>query len=238
MMRIPLSLLAAGRRGLSRDEAHYLTRVHRLSVGAQLIAFDPETQTECDATLVQVTRDETVVELGTPRPARSAVSRRTVVLQCLPKGRKMDAVVRDATELGATHIIPVQSERCVSRARGEAATGRWARVVLEAARQSGRGDVPSIAPVTPLADALTEVKADPTLVGFCLDPRAARNLRDAVSDASAVAVLIGPEGGLNDSEIEVAHNHGFTTVRLGRFVMRTETACAASLGALAALLDE
>ena len=113
---------------------------------------------------------------------------------------------------------------------------RWRRIALEAARQAGRGDVMNVVDPTPLSEAL-EAARGAAGVALLLHPRATTTWRDAVEGLAAdagVALAIGPEGGFSDEEIALAEAIGFRTVALGRFTMRTETACAAALGALVA----
>jgi len=192
------------------------------------VAFDPEQRLEADAELVGV-GEVVVVRVASLRPA-SAVARRSLTLvQALSKGTKVDAVVRDATELGATRVVPVLTARCVKR-RGN--VERWRRVALEAARQCGRGDVPLVTDVTELSTALAgEIEG---AAGVLLHPEADASLADAVGDGPMV-VVVGPEGGFTKEELEQALGHGYAIASLGTFVLRTETACAAALGAILAL---
>jgi len=99
-------------------------------------------------------------------------------------------------------------------------------------RQCGRGDAPVIAAPTPFGDALRDAPAD--ALRLCLDPHAPRSLGAALVDLGprAVVLVVGPEGGLSPAEIEAAEAAGFARVTLGPLVLRTETVCAAVLGAL------
>src|SRR5690606_566527 len=164
--------------------------------------------------------------IDAPRPARRVATRPVEVIQALPKGSKIDAIVRDAVELGATRISLVRSARSVRQNVDEA---RLRRIALEAARQSGRGDLPALAMV-----AWEEALACDAVGKICLHPRGDVPFA-RFAGAPSVAILIGPEGGFDDAELAAAETAGFALVRLGAFTMRTETACAAALGAVAAL---
>jgi 16S rRNA (uracil1498-N3)-methyltransferase len=223
-LRVPMEALEAGERDLDPEQARYLVRVHRLRAGDRFLAFDPKRALECEGEVLSARR----VRLGEPRAAAPALRAITWIHGC-PKGDKPDAIVRDATELGATRIVFVHTARIVSKPAA-ARVDRWERVAREAARQCGRSDAPQIALLTRWEDALDAADAETRV---CLDPRGAP-LRDVLARAKgSLAFAVGPEGGLTDGEVEAATKRGFTTCQLGALVMRTETVPAAVLGAVA-----
>src|SRR5262249_23530063 len=140
---------------------------------------------------------------------------------------------RDATELGATRVVPVICERSVARPDG-ARAARWRRIAVDAARQCGRGDAPAVEGPVPFVDAVHD--APPDALRLCLDPGAERPLGAALEEdqGQAVVLAVGPEGGLTPAETAAAGSAGFVLVTLGPLVLRTETVCAAVLGALSA----
>ncbi|MFT3767931.1 MAG: RsmE family RNA methyltransferase [Minicystis sp.] len=225
-LRVPVEQLAAGDHPLPPEAAAYVARVHRLVAGDRVVVFDPDRALEADAEIADVGKRAVIVRVGEPRPARRP-ARAITLIQGIGKGDKMDAIVRDATELGATRIVPALCDRSVARPDATRAA-RWRRIAVEAARQCGRGDVPVIAPPTPFADAVRTAEG----ACFCLDPHADRALGDALGSTLAVTFAVGPEGGLADGELVAAEQAGFVRASLGPFVLRTETVCAAVLGAL------
>ncbi len=230
-LRVPVRSIASGEHALDREAAHYVVRVHRLREGAVLVLFDAEARTEADATVVATGRDAVRVEIGPVREASRVAGVSVTLIQAVAKGAKMDAIVRDATELGATRIVPVLTTRAV--AEGAASTARWRRIVLEAARQAGRGDVPTVMDPKPLTDALRD--ATETL-RIALAPDAIRSIGELLreeGDARSVAIAIGPEGGFDGAELEMLAKAGFVKARLGRFTLRTETAATAALAVVA-----
>ena len=236
-LRVPVSPLASGRRELPASAARYVLRVHRLGIGDAFVAFDPEARIEADARIITCSRDSATVELDCPRAASLLPSRSVTVVQGLAKGDKLDDIVRDATELGATRISPAVVLRSVAAHKSDAAVARWRRIAVEAARQCGRGDVPEVDAPRPLVDIIGALEAELRLV---LVPGASTRLGGVLAQASAtssVALVIGPEGGLDPAEITEAVTRGFIAVSLGRFVLRTETACAAALGAALAFSE-
>lgn len=236
-LRAPLGDLAPGIRELPGDVARYVARVHRLRVGDELTLFDARARLEASAEVVRADGDRVGVVVGEVRPASVVSTRAVTWIHALPKGDKADAIVADATELGATRIAFVSSARAVVRldpARATSRVARWTKLATEAARQCGRGDVPEIAPVGAWHDAIDAAPKDAER--FCLYERAVEpigpSLRGAVSSAAPLVFCVGPEGGLQEAEVRAAADAGFRIVSLGELVLRTETVCAAVLGAV------
>ncbi len=232
-VRAPAFGLAEGERTLPAETSHYLCRVRRLAAGDRFVAFDPDAHTEADATVLEASPSATRVAIGASRPARVVASEDLVLVYALAKGDKVDDVVRDATELGATRVIVARTERAVVKAAGERAKeklDRWRRIAEQAARQCGRSDPPSIDGVLDWADALDA--ASSCDARFCLDPRAEVGLGKLLEPGTSTAFAIGPEGGLSSEEVELARSKGFVPTSLGPFVLRTETVAAAVLGAV------
>jgi 16S rRNA (uracil1498-N3)-methyltransferase len=224
VIRLPMSDLAPGERELDDAQARYVSRVHRLRAGTRLVAFDPKRALECEAVIVSPRR----IRLGEPHPAKTMTSRLITWIHGCPKGDKADAIVRDATELGATRIVFVPTERSVARPLATRVL-RWSRIADQAARQCGRGDAPTVELATDFGDALESVSGDARI---CLDPRGAP-LREVLGAAGSLVFAAGPEGGFTESELGVARAHAFEVRSLGTLVLRTETVPAAALGAAA-----
>jgi 16S rRNA (uracil1498-N3)-methyltransferase len=235
MLRLPLDAIAEGERTLGDEAARYLLRVHRMGVGGRFVAFDPERRLEADAEIVSV-RPRLCVALGQARAASEVAARAVTLVQAAARGAKLDAVVRDATELGATRVVVAVSARSLREA-SDRKRARWQRVAVEAARQAGRGDAPAVVGPLPLEEALA--LGDGRLV--ILHPRAAIGLAAALEGLQRdepVTMAVGPEGGFSDEELDAAVAAGYRPARLGRWTLRTETACSAALGALAALSEQ
>ena len=238
-VRAPIDGLRSGEVELPAATARYLRRVHRLGPGDHFVAFDPDAVLEADAELLPSDVRRARARLGEPRPGSLRPERLVTLLQAMGKGDKLDAVVRDATELGVSRLQPVVAQRSVRRpGRAETQVGRWQRIAVQAARQCGRGDAPAILPPADLAAALHGLGTlGPTVLGLCLHPEADEPIGTVLRERGAcgpVIVLCGPEGGLTADEIALARSLGFRIVTLGPLVLRTETACAAVMGALLA----
>jgi 16S rRNA (uracil1498-N3)-methyltransferase len=242
-VRAPVPGLTAGEHTLSGPLGRYLARVLRLQSGDTFVAFDPAKGVEADAVVVRAERDHLLVRFAAPGPARVTAARSITLVQGLARGDKCDAIVRDATELGATRIVMTATRRSVVRlepGRTAARQTRWTRIAEEAARQSGRADAPGIDdPSASWAEALARV--DSGAVRFCLYEAATEPLAPLLADALAagapLAFAVGPEGGLDPSEVDEAKAHGWHVVSIGRFTLRTETVAAAVLGAVGIWAD-
>jgi 16S rRNA (uracil1498-N3)-methyltransferase len=235
--RAPIPDLAPGERRLEGAVARYLARVLRLRAGDPFVAFDPASGREASAVTVWADHDAIMVRFGALHDAAARARRGLIWIQGLAKGDKCDAIVRDATELGATRIIVAMTKRSVVRldaARAMERQARWGRIALEAARQCGRSDPPSVDGPCPWSDALARVPDD--AARFCLWERATEPLGPALFDALAraarLAFACGPEGGLEQKEAEQAQAAGWQLASLGALALRTETVAAAVLGAV------
>jgi len=233
--RLPLSPLRAGELPLPEASARYLTRVLRLRVGDRFEAFDPREGTVANGFIVSIAEDIVVVHVETPRAGESSGTP-LVLVQGYPKGDKLADIVRDATELGATLVIPAVCERSIARpdpSKAEARAQRLEAVAAEAARQCGRARAPTILAPMSWSDAI-ETASTLGVRGFVLFERAHEPLGTellAIAEDDPVAFAIGPEGGLTDDEVAFAEREGFVARSLGKTILRTETAATAVLGA-------
>jgi 16S rRNA (uracil1498-N3)-methyltransferase len=156
-----------------------------------------------------------------------------------PKGARMDVAVEKATECGVGRIVPLQTERSVVRGRDASErVARWRRIAASATAQSGRARLPEIAPFAALADVLER----PEGARLLLAHRAAgsRPLAAALAGArpgEAVVVLVGPEGGFTEAEIDLAGRRGALAVSLGPNRLRTETAAVVAVALAVAALE-
>ncbi|MGQ0550153.1 MAG: RsmE family RNA methyltransferase [Armatimonadota bacterium] len=209
-------------------EAHHIARVLRLQPGTRLIAFDGGREVDAEVTRV----DGSAVaarRLGPPRPARRPIE--LTLLQGVARGPKMDLIIRTATEIGIAAMHPVLTARAVA-GPGSARVARWQRIAQEAARQSGRGDVPAIHEPVPLDAALEALgPVDLFIVPWEAETRPIGEVIAGRAFATA-AIFIGPEGGLTPEEVAAARAAGGLTVSLGPLILRTETAGLVSVAML------
>jgi 16S rRNA (uracil1498-N3)-methyltransferase len=214
--------------------AHHLGRVLRAAVGDVVQAVDPHGELlSVRLTAVAPRRAEGLVvaraRLETESPLRLTLA------QAVPKGDKMEGIVRMTTELGVTRLIPLMTERTVVRLepdRWRSRLARWQRVAREAAQQSGRATVPEIGPARTLSGWRPDPAADGLLI--CLwedEPRGLSGLLPP-GPCPAVTVIVGPEGGLSAAEVRGLAQAGALVAGLGPRVLRTETAGAVAVALL------
>ncbi len=221
------------------DRAHYISRVLRRRPGDMLILFDGS-GAEFPAVIRSLARDRVDVST-TDRIERSAESPLAVtLLQGISRGERMDYVIQKATEVGVTRIVPVRTEFSVVRLDEKRAAKRllhWRSVAASACEQCGRNRLPEIGLPGSLPALLGDFRqhAGTKLI---LRPDADETLGSAKIDDNEVTVLIGPEGGFSDTEYENAEAAGFSAVRCGPRILRTETAAVAALAALQALYGD
>jgi 16S rRNA (uracil1498-N3)-methyltransferase len=201
-----------------REETRHLARVLRLVPGDVVLATDGagrEFRVRVEALGVEASG---TLLASAVRAVESPLA--VTLLQGVPKGDKMETIVRACTELGVARIRPILTER----------TRRWQRVAREAAKQCGRAVVPDVDVPVPLAQALDGDHGD---IGLCLWEAAivslAQTLEACATPPRSLTVVVGPEGGLARDEIDAARARGFAAVGLGPRILRTETAAPALL---------
>ena len=207
-------------------ETRHLARVLRLGPGDTVVATDGAGHDYTVRLDVVRPRAAGVVVAVAEAAAESPLA--ITLVQGLPKGDKLETIVRAATELGVTRVVPALSARTVVRLaerQTAARVSRWQRVAREAAKQSRRRVVPEVAPPRPL-DACLDIGREVELA-LCLWESASSTLGRvlaATSSVRRVAVLIGPEGGLERREVDAARARSWRVVGLGARILRTETA--------------
>ncbi len=241
-----------GRVFFDRDESRHLARVLRLRPGDTVLAADGAGH-EYTVRLETVGDEATGTVLGIGANDHESPLRITLI-QSVPKGDKMEAIVRASTELGVTRIVPVLTARTIvtlEPGRWRDRARRWQRVAKEAAKQCGRAVVPPVEVPRPLADALEHAEAAD--VRLCLWEGAAgaaggksggqarllgttlaASMPPALPAGSRIGLLIGPEGGLTWEEVEGVRARGWMVVGVGPRILRTETAGPAVIAVLQA----
>ena len=211
---------------LPAADAHHLVRVLRLKSGDDVRVFDGRGH-EWTARLTGSSASSAAVEIvGEFAAAEEPPVRVTLAVGLLPRDQ-MDAVIRDATMLGAWSIVPMVTARVSvpERAwRSGGAITRWRRVAVASAKQCGRAVVPTVGSVTPF-DTLLHLSVGSSVV-MCVEPApGALTIAPgggALSRPTSALVLVGPEGGWSSEERDVAVAAGATMVQLGPRILRAE----------------
>ncbi len=208
--------------------SHQIAHVLRMQPGARVTVLD-NSGLEYEVELSEVRRDRAVGRVCGQRPAETEPRASLTLYAAVLKGDKFEWVLQKGTELGAHAFAPLISERTIVRdpAQIEKKRERWARIVREAAEQSGRARLPVLAAPVSLETALAQSAAQNDLSLFPWPGSGAPSLADVLRDVpptARVGVFIGPEGGFSPQEAGLAQAAGLCPVSLGPRVLRAETA--------------
>jgi len=220
---------------LPERAANHLVRVLRLHEGDACVLFNGDGH-DYAARLASVGKREVTAQVLESIAVDNESPLRVVLLQGIARGEKMDLILQKATELGVAAIVPVNGERTEVKLDAERARKRvahWRSVVESACEQSGRTRVPTLEEPATLDAAAAAVPGD--AVRLLLDPHGEHRLAAMdLGGADTVVVAIGPEGGWSPRDRQVLQGAGFSGLRLGPRVLRTETAGLAAIAALQA----
>jgi 16S rRNA (uracil1498-N3)-methyltransferase len=235
-VHVVLRLAAGIEIELPENAANHLARVLRLSVGDTCVLFNGDGH-DYPARLLEVCKRMVRVEVGQGIVIDNESPLRLILLQGVARGEKMDLILQKATELGVASLHPLYSQRSEVRldgARADKRLAHWRGVVVSACEQSGRGHVPDVAMPLPLAQTLAAIPEGG--LRLILDQDADASLSQlTLKPSQPVCLAVGPEGGWSPQDIDQLRAAGFSGVRLGPRILRTETAGIAAIAALQAL---
>lgn len=220
---------------LDDASSHHLGRVLRMKAGDAVVLFDG-TGGEYRGVIRGVERSGVRVRVEAFDPVERESILEVGLVQAVSAGERMEFTLQKAVELGVSWIRPLITRRSKVRLDGERAEKRilhWQRVVNSACEQCGRNRVPIVHPLLEFTAWLAEPTQTPHRL--VLQPNAERRLSEIGPLQGSVELLAGCESGLADEEIDLVLRYGFTPVRLGPRVLRTETAGIAALAALQAV---
>lgn len=225
---------------LSEDESHHLVAVNRAKPGDTVVAFDGK---GCEWICELADPDRRGARLKVRFAQKAApLPWRITLGQALPLGGAMDSIVRKATEIGVSCIVPLESERTqvhFDSDRSDRKIGKWQTAALEAAKQCGNPWLPEIGPVTSASAFMEAAKGYDLKLVASLQP-GAKSLKAALSQFRAaqgrpprnVLWLVGPEGDFTPAEMSRSKGAGFEPITLGPLVLRCETAAVYALSIL------
>lgn len=230
--------------------AHYALRVLRLKSGTEIVLFNGHGG-EYPARLDCQGKRATAIT-GTHNPREAELAGHINLIQGLASADKMDWIIEKAAELGAHQLVPIAAQRSVLQLRGDRLEKRlhhWQRVAQSASEQCSRNRVMMVNSVQTLKEFLSRAVPGPNEITLLCHPEYGTPLNQAISNASntlksnspshkpVINLIVGPEGGWSEAELNLAEQHGITPIRFGPRVLRTETAGLAMIAASTALLD-
>jgi 16S rRNA (uracil1498-N3)-methyltransferase len=217
---------------LDEKASHHVARVLRSKINDSLTLFNGQGG-EYFAKIIKIDKKYVTLDVieFVEREAESPLE--LYLAQGVSRGEKMDYTIQKAVELGVKKIIPLLTERSTVKLDAERREKRlqhWQAIIIAACEQSGRNTVPEIVLPQALENGLRSCEAD---FHFVLTPRASKPLATlSIHDKQRVVLLVGPEGGLTDEEIDYAKMNKFLPLCLGPRILRTETAAVAAITAL------
>jgi 16S rRNA (uracil1498-N3)-methyltransferase len=226
---VDAALTSGGAVELPPDTASHLARVLRARAGDEVILFNGDGR-EFRGAIETVRGSRVTASVGEGRPVDRESPLGISLVQCVPRGDRMDFIVQKATELGVARIVPVLSERSVVRldkVQAESKAVHWRAVAVSACEQCGRNRLPAIEAAQPLLNYLggSVPGTGPRLV---FEPDS-ESCHPADPRIAAAEIAIGPEGGFSGDELEAFRVAGFSRVGLGPRILRTETAALAAM---------
>lgn len=208
---------------LKGENFHHLSRVLRARVGEKVEVCDGK-GTDYFCTAERFDKESALLKINRTALNTAENGPFITLYQCVAKGDKMEQIITRCIEMGVSRIVPVMSEHCVARVRGDEKGERWRKVALSAAKQSGRGIVPEVTAVMDIKDAVREM-AKSKLAFVCYEKETEHTLA-SLPTADEIAFLIGSEGGLSENEAKLWQTAGLGAVSLGERILRTENAAA------------
>jgi 16S rRNA (uracil1498-N3)-methyltransferase len=226
---LPQEQISDDRFRIVGSDVNHIKNVLRLKAGEKIELFD-SAQNIYQCEISEIKFDSVLGKIISKEKGSVESELEVTLAQSLPKGKKMDLIVKMATELGVKKIVPVLSERSVPKIeeKEEKKIAHWQTTAKEAAEQSGRSLIPRIAPLTNLSR-LNSNAYDLALMPW--EGEETHSLKSILKGAAPkkIIVLIGPEGGFSQAEAEQAKANGFKLVSIGKRILRCETAAVAAL---------
>lgn len=219
---------------LTGDNAAH-AKVLRLKVGERVIVCDGQGN-ECACTISDISQGQVSLVVDAQEASASEPSVFASVYMAFSKGDKLEHVIQKATELGASEIVAFPSARCVSRPDEKSLNkkhDRWQKIAMSAAQQSGRGRIPEVILLDSFKAVLERARQADIAILF-YENESATTLQSVLKgeEYRSISLITGPEGGLEDSEVNMAAEAGLRVCTLGKRILRCETAPLCALSAV------
>lgn len=215
---------------ITGKDVNHIKNVLRMKAGEEISVSNGIDGKEYRCGIKEFQEDAVVCELRFVKEEGTELPSKIYLFQGLPKADKMEWIIQKTTELGIFEIIPVAMKRCVVKLDDKKASSkitRWQGIAEAAAKQSKRGIIPQISKVMSFEEAVAYSRqAQIRLLPYELaeDPRKTKEIISQIKPGQDIAIFIGPEGGFDESEVELAVKDGMESITLGKRILRTETA--------------
>lgn len=219
---------------LSGDQAAH-AKVLRLKIGEEVYVCDG-VEAECLCAVVDVQNSEYKLSVISKQKIHTEATVKVSVYMAFSKSDKLEHVIQKATELGAYEIVAFPSARCIAKVDEKSLQkklDRWNKIAASASEQSGRGVIPQVIAVASYKDALSRAAAADLSILFYENEHSTTLHQTLDSNSfSTISLMTGPEGGLEEREVEQARNAGLQICTLGSRILRCETAPLCALSAV------
>lgn len=208
---------------LDKNPSHHLIRVLRAKKNSEVILFNGDGH-EYLAELVDDNQKHCQLHIKKTEEIHNESSLNITLLQGISRGDRMDTCIQKSTELGVNTVIPVICQRTgtsLNSKRAEKKMHHWHQIAISACEQSGRCIIPQIQPVVNFTQVIGNINADQKII---LTPTAKNTISKIPAPVNSLCILIGPEGGFTQEEVQLAVENNFTSISLGPRILRTETA--------------
>jgi len=228
---------------ITGTDVNHIKNVLRMQPGGQMLISDGQGRDFC-CEIQNLAEQKIIVKIKNQVFEGTELPSKFYLFQGLPKADKMELIIQKAVELGVTEVIPVQTKRAVVKLdakKEEKKLERWQAISESAAKQSRRGIIPGVAHVMTFSEALEYAgNFDMNMIPYenFKDMAETKRVLDKIGPNMKAGIFIGPEGGFDESEIELAIQQGVSPISLGRRILRTETAGMALLSVLMFQLEQ
>jgi 16S rRNA (uracil1498-N3)-methyltransferase len=229
---------------INGPDVNHIKNVLRMKQGDEIVICNGQGK-DCYCIINKVSESDIIASINQIKDTGTELRSKITLFQGLPKKDKMELIIQKAVELGVHEIVPVMTKRAVvkleDKKKEEKKLERWQAIAEGAAKQSGRGIIPIVKPVLNFKDALQNAKN----MGIGLIPyenakgmEYTKEIMASMIAYPTIGIFIGPEGGFEETEIELAKAEGIHPITLGRRILRTETAGLATLAMMVLMLEE
>lgn len=216
------------------QDVNHITNVLRLNINDKLDICDTSSKQNYICKIVKIYKEKIECKIIEKNEKTTEADIELTMYQGIPKGEKMELIIQKSTELGVKNIVPVKMVRCIAKIESKNETkklSRWQKIAEVAAKQSGRDIIPKIENIVSIKELCSEIKNyDIVLVAYEGEHinklrNELKNLKHLEKENMRIAVVIGPEGGIEKKEINALKNSGAKIITLGKRILRTETVC-------------
>ncbi len=229
---------------ITGPDVNHIRNVLRMKTGDEIIICNGQGK-DCYCIIDKVSERQVIASVQSAKDTGTELKTRITLFQGLPKQDKMELIIQKAVELGVHEVVPVMTKRVIvkldDKKKEEKKLERWQAIAEGAAKQSGRGIIPTVKPVQTYAQALEYARTmDCNLIPYenAKGVQYTKEIINNLSEYRTIGVFIGPEGGFETPEVECASAQGIHPITLGRRILRTETAGIAVLSMLMLALEE